>query len=70
MVELEDPESNRRISLDADGFRRNYLTEIEAFRDTYRRECSKARIDYIPLDTSMQFDKALTEYLANRTARG
>jgi len=70
MVELEDPESNRRISLDADGFRRNYINEIEEFRDTYRRECSKARIDYVPLDTSMQFDKALTEYLSNRVARG
>ena len=70
MVELEDPESNQRISLDADGFRRNYLSEIEAFRDTYRRECSRARIDYVPLDTSMQFDKALTGYLTGRTARG
>jgi hypothetical protein len=27
-------------------------------------------VDYVPLDTSMQFDRALTEYLANRSARG
>ncbi len=70
MVELEDPESHQRLSLDADGFRRDYLDEMEAFRDMYRRECSQARIDYVPLDTSMQFDKALTEYLVSRTARG
>ena len=37
---------------------------------TYRRECFQAGIDYVPLDTSMQFDKALTEYLVSRTARG
>ncbi|MEE8451546.1 MAG: DUF58 domain-containing protein [Thermoguttaceae bacterium] len=69
MVELEDPEDQRRLALDADGFRRNYLDEIEAFRDTYRRECFQAGIDYVPLDTSMQFDKALTGYLVKRTNR-
>jgi len=70
MVELEDPESNRRLTLDAKGFRRDYLSEIEAFREHYRRECFQSRIDYVPLDTSMQFDRALTEYLASRAARG
>jgi len=70
MVELEDPEDRRRLALDADAFRRDYLAEIERFRDSYRRECFAARIDYVPLDTSMQFDKALTEYLALRSERG
>jgi len=70
MVELEDPETSERIALDADGFRRDYLAEIESFRETYRHECFQARVDYVPLDTSMQFDKALTEYLVNRAARG
>ena len=70
MVELEDPETHRRLSLDADGFRHDYLAEVEAFRETYRRECAQARIDYVPLDTSMQFDRALTEYLVNRMTRG
>ena len=35
MVELEDPESHRRLALDADAFRQDYLNEIESFRDTY-----------------------------------
>ena len=70
MVELEDPENQERLSLDADGFRGDYIAEIDAFRDTYRRECFQAGVDYVPLDTSMQFDRALTEYLANRAARG
>ncbi|HBO42962.1 MAG TPA: DUF58 domain-containing protein [Planctomycetaceae bacterium] len=70
MVELEDPETHRTLSLDADGFRRDYLDELARFRETYRRECFQSGVDYVPLDTSMQFDKALTEYLANRSARG
>ena len=70
MVELEDPENHRRLALDADAFRQDYLDEVESFRALYRRECSQARIDYVPLDTSMQFDRALTEYLVNRASRG
>jgi len=70
MVELEDPENHQRLALDADGFRQDYLVEIERFREMYRRECFHSRIDYVPLDTSMQFDKALTGYLAGRATRG
>jgi len=38
-------------------------------RENYRRECFSAGIDYVALDTSMPFDKALVEYLASRQAR-
>jgi uncharacterized protein (DUF58 family) len=66
LVELRDPESGEVIEIDADGYRRDYLDEIEAFRALYKRECRQSRIDYVPLDTSMPFDRALTEYLVNR----
>ena len=66
LVELRDPESGEVIEIDADGYRRDYLDEIEAFRALYQRECRQSRIDYVPLDTSMPFDRALTEYLVNR----
>ncbi len=69
MVELEEPESRQRLQLDANHFRRDYQRDVAAFRDLYRRECAHARIDYVPLDTSMQFDRALTEYLGRRQAR-
>lgn len=68
-VELEDPETQQTVRLDADHFRREYLQEVEAFRETYRRECFQSGIDYVPLDTSMPFDKALLEYLLSRQAR-
>jgi uncharacterized protein (DUF58 family) len=70
MVELEDPESQQRMAIDADGFRRAYLDEVEACRDHYRRECFQSGVDYVPLDTSMRFDRALTEYLMRRSERG
>lgn len=69
IVELEEPETAQRLQLDATHFRHDYLAELEAFRETYRRECSRTKIDYVELDTSMQFDKALTEYLISRRAR-
>jgi uncharacterized protein (DUF58 family) len=69
VVEFEDPETNDRLQLDAANFRREYLDELESLRQVYRRECSRTRIDYVEIDTSMQFDKALTEYLVSRKAR-
>ncbi|MHB1034031.1 MAG: DUF58 domain-containing protein [Pirellulales bacterium] len=69
-VEFEEPETNERLEVDADSFRADYLAQIEAFRERYRHECLQSGVDYVALDTSMQFDKALTEYLINRRARG
>ncbi len=66
LVDLRDPETGEHIEVDADGYRHVYLTEISDFRQTYLRECQKSRIDYVPLDTSMPFDRALMEYLISR----
>ena len=68
--ELEDPETAERVQVDATGFRAEYLAEVEAFRQTYRRECFQRGVDYVELDTSMQFDKALVKYLMSRRRRG
>ncbi|GAA4429529.1 DUF58 domain-containing protein [Bremerella cremea] len=69
MVELEDPETKERMKVDANNYRRDYQTELKAFRDKYRQDCFQAGVDYVELDTSMQFDKALTEYLISRQSR-
>jgi uncharacterized protein (DUF58 family) len=69
LVELEEPESQRRLEVNADSLRSDYLQEVEAFREMYRRECFQSHIDYVALDTSMPFDRALTEYLAMRRSR-
>ncbi len=68
-VQFEDSETGESISVDATGFREEYLQQLDEFRETFRAGCSNLRIDYVPLDTSMPFDKALTEYLIGRQAR-
>ena len=69
MIEFEEPESHDRLTVDAAAIRTDYLAELEEFRERYKRECFQLGVDYVPLDTSMQFDKALLEYLAARKAR-
>jgi uncharacterized protein (DUF58 family) len=68
-VELIDPESNEKIPGNAEALKRGYLEAMEEFRNRLRRDCSKTRIDYVELDTSVQFDKALIEYLTRRSGR-
>ena len=69
MVELTEPEAQDRIVVDADAARQSYVDAVEEFRGDYRAFCFRSGIDYVPLDTSMQFDRALTEYLVSRRNR-
>jgi uncharacterized protein (DUF58 family) len=69
VVDLTEPESQDRLVVDADAARRDYVAGVAAFRDDYRRACFRAGIDYVPLDTGMQFDKALMGYLVSRRNR-
>jgi uncharacterized protein (DUF58 family) len=69
LCEMEDPESGQKLKVDAEGFRRDYVQRVDDFRETLRSACQKSTIDYVALDTSMQFDKALMEYLISRRSR-
>ncbi len=69
LVEFEDVETPDRMTLDAQGMRKDYLQAVAEFRDKYRVECAKGQIDYVPIDTSVSFDKALMEYLLQRQRR-
>jgi len=68
-VDLKDPETGESLVIDAAGMRADYLESVNDLRDRYRRECLSVGADYVPLDTSMPFDKALVEYLSQRRAR-
>src|SRR5207244_10182648 len=68
-IEFEDVEEERKLTLDALGMRPDYLKSLADFQDLYRTECAKANIDYVPMDTSVSFDKALMEYLLQRQKR-
>jgi uncharacterized protein (DUF58 family) len=69
VVEFEDVEDHARLTLDARGMRDDYVQSLREFRDFYREECAKVNIDYVPMDTSVSFDKALLEYLLQRQRR-
>ena len=70
LCELEDPESLERVKVDATSFRKDYKQQVDEFRDKLQQACQRSSIDYVPLDTSMPFDKALLEYLMARRSRG
>jgi uncharacterized protein (DUF58 family) len=70
IVEFEEPETSEKLQVDASGLKADYLAEVRSFCDRFRRECFQIGVDYVGLDTSMQFDKALMGYLINRQARG
>jgi uncharacterized protein (DUF58 family) len=69
LIEFEDVEAEGKLTIDARGMRPDYLSAIEEFRGFYKRECAIANIDYVPIDTSISFDKALMEYLLQRQRR-
>ncbi len=69
LVKFEDPESTDTLTLDAAGMKIDYLETLKQLRDEYRRECRAMGADYVALDTSLPFDRALVEYLSQRQAR-
>src|SRR5277367_3325372 len=69
LIEFTDVETPDRLTLDAKGMRADYVQAVRDFRETYRRECAQANIDYVAMDTSIGFDKALMEYLVQRQRR-
>jgi uncharacterized protein (DUF58 family) len=69
VVEFEEPETRERVQVDASNYRTEYVDELAAFRENYRQECFQTGVDFVEVDTSMHFDKALMEYLIRRRDR-
>jgi uncharacterized protein (DUF58 family) len=70
VVELEDPETGEILTVDALGVRADYLESVREFREQYKKDFFRARVDYVPLHTGMPFDKALMGYLLSRQRKG
>jgi uncharacterized protein (DUF58 family) len=68
-VDLLEPETDDHEIVDAAGIRAEYLQAVSDLRERFRSTCLAVGADYVPLDTSMPFDKALVEYLSQRQAR-
>jgi uncharacterized protein (DUF58 family) len=69
MVDLREPETGDELVIDAEGIKGDYQEAVKELRDKYRKECLAMGADYVALDTSMPFDRALVEYLSQRRAR-
>jgi uncharacterized protein (DUF58 family) len=69
IVEFEDTETHDKLTLDSKGIRDDYLKSLGEFREHLKKECTAANIDYVGIDTSVTFDKALLEYLIQRQRR-
>jgi uncharacterized protein (DUF58 family) len=70
LYEMEDPDERTVLTVDGLGERAAYLNHLKNFQERYREDCFGAGIDYVPMDTSINFDKALMEYLLRRQRRG
>ena len=69
LVQFVDVETEEEMQLDAKGMREDYQQSLAEFRDQYKEAAAKAGIDYVPLHTGINFDKALIEYLMSRQRR-
>lgn len=69
VVDLQDPETAQSLIVNADGMRMDYIETLNEMRDGFKKSCRSIGVDYVPLDTSMPFDRALLEYLSQRRAR-
>ncbi len=67
--DFRDPETEQHQIVDASGIREDYLQALTELRELYKKECRAVGADFVELDTSMRFDAALLEYLAQRKAR-
>jgi len=68
-VRLEDPETGQSTVVDAAAVRPSYLQALHEWREQLQQRLAAIQADYLPLDTSMPFDRALVEFLNERCRR-
>jgi uncharacterized protein (DUF58 family) len=67
LMRFEDSEDSKQtVIADPAAIRKAYLAELNAFRQRFQSECVKRHIDFVPVDTSVNFDKPLLAYLQRR----
>jgi uncharacterized protein (DUF58 family) len=68
-LRMRDPETGQVQPVMASDAADEYRRRIEDFRNQLAKTLSEIRIDYVPLDTSLPYDRALMEYLLRRRNR-
>ena len=69
MLQLRDPETGDIEPVQANDAAVEYRKNIALFRGRLEKQLTESRIDYVSLDTSQPYDKALMEYLLRRRNR-
>ena len=69
MLQLHDPETGDIEPVQAHDAAVEYRKNIALFRGRLEKQLTESRIDYVSLDTSQPYDKALMEYLLRRRNR-
>lgn len=70
LARFSDVETGHSVTADPRVVRAAYLRELAALIERYRADCLRHRIDYMQVDTSTTFDKALLAYLVRRAGCG
>ena len=67
---FKDMESNEMITTEPWQIRKSYEDLVLEFQNKYRKDCRNRLIDYIPLFTDQNLDKAISQYLRKREKLG
>jgi len=63
---FQDMETGEKLATQPWHIRGEYRQRMSEFIDTYKKQCRENRIDYVLMDTSEDFDRALLQYLLKR----
>jgi uncharacterized protein (DUF58 family) len=63
---FEDPETKQTLTAHPDAVRQAYIRALRDFTGRYRKEAAAMRFDFVQVDTSMTFDRALLQFLIDR----
>jgi len=67
---FQDLESNEKLATQPWHIRGEYRRLMNDFIETYKKQCRENRIDYVLMDTSEDFERALLQYLVKRKKIG
>jgi len=68
-IRVEEPETHEMVLTDGQAIREEYVKAIHEFLEEYRQQCRSVRADFVTIDNSMTFDRALMEFLMQRQQR-
>ena len=67
---FRDMETGETMTTEPLSIRSDYRGAVDDWMTRLRRECAESRIDYVPIQTSTPYDRALFSYLEKRKRLG